>query len=111
MNTISLKMKGTPYIKGWVLGALVETLSELKVGDVLLDVSDQFDAQNLMTVTRVGNNIVPPAKIVCGRFVDPKDGHSQRASGDQEFAVWDFMLGVGWGRLYHVCREAATAVA
>ncbi len=112
MNTISLKSKGTPNIKGWVLGALVASLADLKVGDVLLEVSDQFDAQNLMTVTRVGNDINPPAEIVYGRFVDPKDVHSQRANGDHEFAVWDFMLGEHWQRtLYHVSRETATAAA
>jgi len=109
MTGISIKPNGTPNITGWVQGDIVASLAGLTVGTVLLDVSDQFDAQNLLTITRVGNDILAPENVVYGRFVSPVDGKTQRANGDDEFVIYDFMLGDHWHRtLYHVRQQTPT---
>lgn len=101
---IKVKEGGTPNIYGWKQGDRVFKLAELEVGDVLLNVSFQFDAQNLCRVTRHFENEQGVLKrpICYAIFVDPKDTSRRRAGGDHEFAIWDHNLDDGFGCYYKV---------
>ncbi|MFP3637582.1 hypothetical protein [Paraburkholderia sp. SIMBA_054] len=89
---LNVKSGGTPNITGWSQGDRLTSLSDVKVGDVLLNISDQFDAQNLVRITRTGNDIVSRDEIAYGVFCDPVDVANTRARGDLEFSIWSFEL-------------------
>lgn len=89
---INLKPGGTPNISGWRLGEQIVRVADMAIGQVVLAVSEQFDAQNLVLITKRGNGIATEAEIAYGRFVDPADGSSPRVPGDDTFAIWDFQV-------------------
>ena len=90
--SVSIKRGGTPNITGWVRGDRLTSLADVNVGDILLNICDQFDAQNLVRITRLGNDIVSRDEIAYGMFCDPVNVATTRAPGDHEFSIWEFEL-------------------
>ena len=78
----------------FVKGDRITHPSQIEVGDLLL--AQQCDAKNVVRVTRTefpGEN--PPIGLkFWGIFVDPADPRRVRMSGDEEFCVWDFEIGL-----------------
>lgn len=75
---------------GWRRGARVTSLTQLRQGDHIIDVSDQFRAENLAVVT----NMAPhpwkhPTNIVYAAWASGLKGER---TGEREFAIWDFQL-------------------
>lgn len=84
---------GSQNLERWDQGEQVTRLADLKVGDILLELSYQFRAQNLVRITRLDDlKGREPGTIVYGMFVDPDDTSRRRMGGDHEFAIWDFEL-------------------
>jgi len=101
---LNLASCGTPNIMGWCLGERVTSLKDVEVNAILIKVSKQFDAQNLVRITRVGNDIVARDKIVYGVFCDQANEMEMRAAGDHEFAIWYFELDESSETYYRVTR-------
>lgn len=84
---------GTPNLERWDQGEQLTRLEGLKVGDILLELNYQFNAQNLVRITRVdASHGRQPGEIVYGLFVDPDDTTKARSFVDREFAIWNFEL-------------------
>lgn len=62
----------------------VTVLGDIYDGDLLAHQSRQFNARNLMRVTRIDRT----RGIVYGHFADPADPSRKRMADDQEFAIW-----------------------
>jgi len=103
-NVLSLRPGGTPNIAGWRLGERVSALADVDVGMVLLNVEDQFGSQNLVRITRVGNDIVGRDQIAYGVFADPANVEQKRVSSDHEFSIWDWELVSKSQAFYRVTR-------
>lgn len=76
---------GTTDFGSWRPGAAIESLGDLKVGDVLFADSEQFNALNLAEVT--GFSSITP-DIAYGRFVDPEDVTRLRIGADPSGFAW-----------------------
>lgn len=68
-------------------GKAVKSLSDVKVGDVLVTHSKQFDSQNVFKVTKVNPEGGPSAGFD-GHFVDPNDTSKKRMPSDDTQHVW-----------------------
>lgn len=76
-----------PFAKG----APVRSISEVSVGDLLLEYSPRFDAENVLRVTQVGNAF--HKGIFYARFVDPIDPeHLRQNAYPWGFALYEFEL-------------------
>lgn len=103
--TISLKPNGSPDITGWTLGEQLQTLDGIKVGDVLLCVDHQFDAQNLVRITELGNNIVGADAIVYGYLCDEQDELKPRAGAGGRLSIWVHQLTGKREAFYRVSKD------
>lgn len=86
---------------GWgsyTQGKEITSIHDLKVGGVYLDHSLQFDAKNIVKITKIKLAVPDPSAddyLAYMHFVDPNDFKKARQGGDKEFAVWDHDLGQG----------------
>jgi len=61
--------------------------SEFEVGDIILEHSNQFNARNVVKITRTeGQN------KAYGVFINPKNHKKLRLPNDKEFVIWDFQF-------------------
>ncbi|MBK6616640.1 hypothetical protein [Ottowia sp.] len=101
-----IKKGGTQNLEAWLLGDKVTDLRLLKPGDILLQVSHQFDSQNLCRITRLDEcGFRAPGQICYGLFVNPSNTQQARMNGDHEFAIWDFDLTLGHNEFFRVSTE------
>lgn len=103
----SWRSGGTSNFANWYLGNRVTRIDELKVGDVLFDDSNQFDALNLCCIT----SIKPERNICYAVFCNPYNINEKRVAGDHEFAIWDFDLSEGHfgNKYFRALKEEVTA--
>ena len=73
--------------KGWRKGQKITSISELIVGMIVIKVSHQFKAENLVVISPVPNEI-PGRPIRYCRYVKP-DG-TPTWDGHEDTAIWDF---------------------
>lgn len=105
---------GTPNLSGWTLGERVTDISQVKLGDILLQDSIQFDALNLCRVDEFPGF---PEGITGSRlyavFVDPTDTSCLRNPGDSSFCVWDHDFDSPSGNLiyYRVSKASVSGDA
>jgi hypothetical protein len=85
--------KGRPTT-GWLRGKLVRKLSDIKVGDILISVCDQFESENLVKVMPLPkgwrknpSNTQLAYANVNGRKMGPNDGNNGLL-----FCLWGFEL-------------------
>lgn len=72
-------------------GSQIDSVDHLHVGDLLLEYSPRFDAENTVIITREFK------ERVWACFVDPTDWTQRRGS---EFCIWDFDLEFGQSQLW-----------
>lgn len=89
---------GTPNFPGWVKGVQITEIAHVEQGQILFDVSIQFDSVNLCRVTRKDAE----RGIFYATFVNPSNTAQGRNGLGQEpeFAVWDFNLSSGRSAFY-----------
>jgi hypothetical protein len=75
---------GTRDFAGWRAGTRVTNVHALHAHQVVLKVSQQFDANNLVRITRVEDD------HAYGLFVNPQDPRQPRRAEDRVFVLWDF---------------------
>lgn len=68
------------------VGKKITDIKKLKVGDLLVKESKQFNATNIVKITKV------ETQLAYGRFVSPDDPSKPRLSGDRRFVIWGFDL-------------------
>lgn len=100
---------GTQNLARWTLGDRVTSVSELKVGDIVLNDSLQFDAHNLCRITRFDGFLNPPRDLCYAIFVDPTDTAKLRVGGDREFVIWGWELTGERNVFYRVTPKLETA--
>lgn len=76
--------------KSWRKGQKVTSIAELVVGTVVIKVSHQFKAENLVVISPVPNAI-PSRPIRYCRYVKP-DGTPTWDAELNESAIWDFEI-------------------
>ncbi len=85
---------GTQDLQMWALGERVISIATLKVGDIVLNDSAQFDAHNLCRILRFDDpaQFKPPRDICYAIYVDPNDVSKPRRQDDAELAIWGHEL-------------------
>jgi len=81
---------GTSPIQGWDQGDKIRSISGVKVGDLMLQVDHQFQAQNMLRITSLSRTDFQRNQICYGIFVNPDMTSDPRMGGDSEMAIWDY---------------------
>ncbi|MBC8742030.1 hypothetical protein F6X40_36435 [Paraburkholderia sp. UCT31] len=103
----SWRAGGTKDFAGWLMGEALVDINDVRVGDVILAESVQFDALNLCRVEEFPE--LPEKGNRCyAVFVDPADPSKKRAPGDNQFCIWkhEFESQTD-SRYYRVTRRSA----
>lgn len=79
---------GTSPIHGWEQGEKIRDIANVKVGDLMLEVSHQFQAQNMVRITSLSKRDFQKDEICYGIFVNPDMTSNPRMGGDAEMAIW-----------------------
>jgi len=85
----SWRKGGTKEFGTWVLGERVRDIKDVKVGDILLFESQQFDALNMLRVDEFPGPAATVGTRVYGVFVNPLDVSQKRAPNDGTICVWN----------------------
>lgn len=72
-------------------GEAIISPSQVNVGDLLCEYSIQFNAQNIVRVTRTEFDVANGEHFY-GVFVDPKDTSKLRVGSTGEINFWDFEI-------------------
>jgi hypothetical protein len=82
-------------------GERIRQIGEIRVGDLFIEDSHQFDATNVCRVIKIrdGNKFV-------ASFVNSANPESSRLWSDQPFCVWDFDLRGEMSRFYRAAEGA-----
>jgi len=95
------KVRGSG-VGNFVSGTEITTIAQLHVGDLAASFSPQFNALNLMRVTRITED----GSRAYGVFVNPHQPHELRLASDEEFCIWDHEINCSV-ILHKVVTEAA----
>ena len=74
-------------------GEKINSPTDVKVGDLLLDYNSQFSSYNVVRVTQTqwaGDPVALAGKKFYGILVDPEATDSPRVASNGTFCVWDF---------------------
>lgn len=84
------RAKGQITGSGWgkyVAGRRITKVWQVKVGDILLEHSRQFHANNIVRVTQTRFPVDTGTRFYC-RFVDPDNHAKPRRGDDHEMCIW-----------------------
>jgi hypothetical protein len=90
-------------IGNFIEGEAVTSIAQVKVNDLLIEHSPQFDALNLCRITRVADD----GSRFYALHVDPEDSRRARLYSTGEFCVWNFQV----GQTYILHRAVAPTAA
>jgi hypothetical protein len=91
---------------GWTKGKKVTDIVKLIPGTVLIDVSHQFKAENLIVIVRPNKGFTKRDDIVYYKWMTPK-GKRYNINGDTA-ALWDWEL-TGQNEYFLAEKEKVTA--
>jgi hypothetical protein len=92
--------EGGRSTKGWHKGEKVTGIAKLEVGTILIAVSHQFEAENLVAIIPTPNEL-PQCSIRYWRYVQP-DG---KPTGEPEAALWEWELTVASGEYFIAAKQ------
>lgn len=103
---ITVKPLGTPNMADWSQGDRIHSVAQVRPGDVVLEICDQFEAQNLVRITRVRAELAGKTDVIYGVFVSPMDPRRSRRPDDREFAIWSADVAGAHRQLFRVKHHA-----